>query len=343
MERTDQTSEMINTTNITLRPAQMQDAEEVASLINICAQLYTGQDEIDRNILESHWTSPDFDIENDSIVAENTDGKIIGAANAWDSDPFVKVYIRDSIHPSYASNDVTAMIDDWINERSLATMAKAPADAKVTLITSVVDTDEKSRARHEANGFQINRYFQRMIIEVDHELPNPSLPQGIEIKPMRKAELLPAVAHTVRNAFRDHYGHVERPFENELLDWQHWIETDENVDLDLWYIAWDGDEVAGVSLCMPKMPEDDQMGWVEVLGVRRRWRRQGIALALLHHSFIELQKLCVARVGLGVDAASLTKATELYRKAGMHPDRTFVSYERVLREGVDYTTQKLES
>jgi hypothetical protein len=37
-------------------------------------------------------------------------------------------------------------------------------------------------------------------------------------------------------------------------------------------------------------------------------------------------------VGLGVDAASLTGATRLYEKAGMHVTRRYDTYEKVLCE-----------
>jgi hypothetical protein len=47
------------------------------------------------------------------------------------------------------------------------------------------------------------------------------------------------------------------------------------------------------------------------------------------------------RVSLGVDAQSLTGATRLYERAGMHPERRHVFYEKVLRDGVDLATRVL--
>jgi GNAT superfamily N-acetyltransferase len=120
------------------------------------------------------------------------------------------------------------------------------------------------------------------------------------------------------------------------------MKNDEHFDPDLWYLAMDGDEIAGVSLCTRQSREDKKMGWVRVLGVRRPWRRRGLGLALLHHSFGEFHRLGKARVGLGVDASSLTGATGLYEKAGMNPIRQFDSYRLVLRAGRDISTQQVE-
>jgi len=104
----------------------------------------------------------------------------------------------------------------------------------------------------------------------------------------------------------------------------------------------EGDQIAGMSLCSPKMTEDPDMGWVNVLGVRRPWRRRGLALALLHHTFGEFYRRGKARVGLGVDASSLTGALDLYKKAGMHPVRQYANFEKELRPGVDLSTQILD-
>ena len=72
------------------------------------------------------------------------------------------------------------------------------------------------------------------------------------------------------------------------------------------------------------------MGWVEVLGVRRQWRRRGLALALLLHAFGEFHRRGHKRVGLGVDGENTTGAVRLYEKAGMRPGRQWDVYERQL-------------
>jgi ribosomal protein S18 acetylase RimI-like enzyme len=76
--------------------------------------------------------------------------------------------------------------------------------------------------------------------------------------------------------------------------------------------------------------------------VLRPWRRQGLGLALLHHTFAEFYQRGTHKVGLGVDAQSLTGATRLYERAGMHIARRFISYEKELRPGRELATQTLE-
>ncbi len=147
-----------------------------------------------------------------------------------------------------------------------------------------------------------------------------------------------AVLLADRDAFRDHWGHVERPFEVDYRRLMHFIENDPEFDPDLWFLALDGDEIAGISLCSPSAAGHPDTGWVNALGVRRPWRRRGLALALLHHSFCTFYQRGRQKVGLGVDAESLTGATRLYERAGMLPVRQTAAYEKVLRPGEDLTT-----
>jgi mycothiol synthase len=79
-----------------------------------------------------------------------------------------------------------------------------------------------------------------------------------------------------------------------------------------------------------------------MLGVRRRWRKHGLGLALLRHSFGELARIGRRKAGLGVDASSLTGATRLYEKAGMRAIREIIAFEKDLRAGKDLATQTIE-
>jgi len=112
-------------------------------------------------------------------------------------------------------------------------------------------------------------------------------------------------------------------------------------DPTLWFLAMDGDEIAGISLCRPYAYDDPDMGFVNVLAVRRPWRKRGLGLALLRHSFNEFYRRGKRKVGLGVDAENLTGALRLYEKAGMHVHRQYNLYEKELRPGKEISVQSL--
>jgi hypothetical protein len=64
-------------------------------------------------------------------------------------------------------------------------------------------------------------------------------------------------------------------------------------------------------------------------------------MALLLHSFNEFYRRGSRKAGLGVDASSLTGATRLYERAGMHVARQYDSYQKELRPGREPSTETL--
>jgi ribosomal protein S18 acetylase RimI-like enzyme len=96
-----------------------------------------------------------------------------------------------------------------------------------------------------------------------------------------------------------------------------------------------------MAICSSKRGGEEDLGWVSSLGVRRPWRRQGLALAILHHAFREFAARGKPRAGLGVDSQNLTGATRLYEKAGMRLVREGREYELLVREGRDIRTLSL--
>ncbi len=135
-----------------------------------------------------------------------------------------------------------------------------------------------------------------------------------------------ATHEAVEDAFRDVWGRPRSPFERFIRMTEH-----EVFDPSLWFVAWDGPEIAGLALCKLVAGQ----GWVDVVGVRRPWRGRGLGLALLRHAFGEYHRRGVKRVGLSVDAESVTGAPRLYSRAGMYVTNCYVVYQRELRPGVD--------
>jgi ribosomal protein S18 acetylase RimI-like enzyme len=172
-----------------------------------------------------------------------------------------------------------------------------------------------------------------MRIEMEAAPPAPVWPEGITVRTMRPGEE-PAVHAALNEAFDDHWGHLPLPYET----WKAFFLERSDFDAALCFLAMEGDQIAGFSLCRP----EQGMGWVDDLGVRRPWRRYGLALALLLHAFDEFHQRGERTVGLSVDAQSLTGATHLYEKAGMRPFREWEVFEKELRPGIELSTQKLE-
>lgn len=326
-----------------VRPPTLDDLPAVVDLFNLCSLELIGRPEFNANEIHSEWQTPGFNLATDVRLVWTPAEALIGYIEVWDtSEPHVRVFSWGRVHPEYRGQGIGTMLLEWAEERARQAIAKAPADAQVVLMQGVLSNDTYAQHLLEQQDFQIARHFWRMVIEMDTPPPVPQLPEGLVIRPYDPATELPVVVQAVRDSFKDHWGYVAEPFEDELKKWESYIQEHDNYDPTLFFIAQDGDKVAGVSLCWKQLTEDPEMGWVGTLGVRREWRRKGVALALLQHSFNEFYGRGRKRVGLGVDASSLTGATRLYEKAGMQVVRQYNQYQKVLRAGVDLQTQTLE-
>jgi mycothiol synthase len=230
----------------------------------------------------------------------------------------------------------------WAEARAKQAIDRAPTDIRISMQSGTYSTYQPAKQFLRNLGMNQLRHFLTMAIELDSPPPVAQLPEGLRIRTMKGEEEARDVVWAFEDAFKDHWGYVEQPFEKELENWLHLIRNDEEFDPTLWFLAMDGDEIAGISICKLRSDEDPEMGWVRILGVRRAWRRQGLALALLHHSFGELYRRGKKRAGLGVDASSLTGATRLYEKAGMEQIRQFTVFEKILRPGRDISITSVE-
>ena len=151
-------------------------------------------------------------------------------------------------------------------------------------------------------------------------------PDAITVRTFRASEER-VVYETAKEAWLDHSDPMTETFD----EWSHWTLGRKNFDPELWFVATDGEEIAGISLCN-RDESDENAGYVATLAVRRPWRRRGLGEALLLHSFNAFRARGWTRATLGVDASSPTGATRLYERAGMRVYRDTVFLERRIGE-----------
>jgi mycothiol synthase len=94
----------------------------------------------------------------------------------------------------------------------------------------------------------------------------------------------------------------------------------------MWFVAESEGRLVGVLTANMRAGT----GHIIDLGVRRHWRKRGIARALLQLSFEDFRRRGVNRVSLGVDSESITGATRLYESLGMTKTRGFDFYVKPL-------------
>jgi ribosomal protein S18 acetylase RimI-like enzyme len=327
----------------TVRPARLDDAEAVCEMCNEWAVRMRGFKTHDPVEERMEWQTPGFDLETDSRLVFASDGKLIAYASAWDTDePHVRVGGFVRLHPDVADPELESSLFDWLETRAREAIDKAPEDARVILSVGSLSEDNDRKALLERRGFQLVRHFVRLRIDMAEAPEAPSWPEGIEIRPFDRDKHLEPMVLASREAFRDHWGHVEGSPEEDLAQWKHWAYEDPDYDPATWHVAWDGDEVVGLSIGGAKRPEAENLAYIYVLAVRQAWRGRGIAKALLRHSFGYYYGLGKNLVDLHADAENLTGAMRMYESVGMRQLHRNDSYEKELRPGRDLSVRTLD-
>lgn len=325
----------------TLRPVTRDDAAAVTDFVNLCFVQEVGRPLTSEEEVLNEWGTPGLDLQTDCPLILAPDGSIAAYAEFWNiTEPRVRPFLFARVHPDHRGRGLGTHLMHWAEDRARSYIPELPAEARVSLRVAAIAFHDDNQALFASEDYTHVRTFYRMRIVMESAPPAPVWPDGITVRTLRDTNDDLRLAHAANEeAFADHWGHLPVAFEK----WQHWVENDPKFDPTLWFLAMDGDEVAGTCFCLPEIVEDPDMGWVDDLGVRRPWRRRGLGQAFLLHAFGEFWRRGQRKVGLGVDATSLTNATRLYEKVGMVRYHESRQYEKELRPGVELATETVEA
>ena len=327
--------------DVTVRPATMDDAEAVADLFSASSLDTLGKPGISAAELRNDWQVPGFSLATDTHAVWTHEGRLIGYGDLWGkSANSVRLVPWVRVHPEYQGQGIGTYLNEWAETRARQEIVNAPEGARVVLETFTPAADNAARELLRARGMTETRHSWEMAIKLDKQPSSPEWPDGITVRPRSPGDER-AFYEAENEAFKDHYGYVEEPFEEDFPKWKHLRENEPHYDPSLWFLEEEQNQIAGFAICSPKTADDPDMGWVWSLGVLRPWRRCGLGLALLLHCFGEFFRRGIARAGLSVDAENLTGATGLYEKAGMHVTHEHIRLEKELRPGMDLSTRSV--
>ena len=319
-------------TDFFVRPPMMSDLEEVHRLLEICDIAEYGAPDFTLEDLRTLWQGPTFNLETDAWMVTAPGGRLVGYADV-DHRQYVRIYTQVRVLPEFAGRGIDEHLLRLAEAWARRQIPLAKPGVRVTLCSWGSSLNNTAQQSFLQASFKEVRRSWRMEIEMSQAPIAPEWPDQVMVRAFVLERDIRTVYAAIEEAFQDHYGYMEGNFD----EWKHWTIDRESFDPTLWFLAFDGSEIAGTSLCTYQM----DYGWVDTLAVRRPWRRKGLGMALLLHSFGEFYKRGKKKVGLGVDSQNLTGATRLYERAGMHVARIYISYEKELRAGVELSTQTI--
>lgn len=264
---------------------------------------------ITRESLLGRWQHMRFDTETCMAFA---DGELQGYAELRESDsPFIYLADLNNIDLAF---QLLMVLEDFAKSNKVSELATQVSARNQTLLELFL-----------LSGYHSELSFLIMELTLVESPAAPVWPAGIQVRcfiPNRDAQV----------TFRaDEEAALDKGY-HQPLDFSGWSERmglqREQFDPNLWFLACDDDEIAGVALNYYD-PRSDT-AWVDHLGVRRAWRNRGIGKALLLHSFGAFYQRGRRRIKLSVDSKSLTGAPRLYESVGMKTVQQYHIYKKVL-------------
>jgi mycothiol synthase len=204
-----------------------------------------------------------------------------------------------------------------------------PKEAVCFLDSSVHDTERDRTHLIERFNYQPVRYAFEMVRPDLENIPDLGLPVGVELRPV-KPEQLRQIWEASNEAFRDHWGYIPDPWE----EFERMVNEPDH-DPNLWRVAWQGDQVAGMVLNFIDKDQNEmygrKRGYTENICVRRAWRKQGVAKALIAMSLKVLKERGMTEAGLGVDAENTSGALSLYKYMGYQEVKRMTIYRKEIK------------
>lgn len=280
----------------------------------------------------SHLTN--CDPYQDMIFAEMNNEVIAYSRGSWfqeENGPRILATIG-FLAPAWRRKGIGAAMLGWVENRLRVVNEALPSTDEVFLQNFSNSENNGLVAMLEKCGYKPARYFVEMVRPDLENIPDYPLPDGLEVR-SALPEHYRAIWEADQEAFRDHWGYSE-PTEE---DYQSWLGNKTLFQPDLWQIAWEvkTNEVVGQVKAFINAAENEKYnrkrGYTEFISVRRPWRKQGVARALIVRSLRLQKERGMAESSLGADSENISGATRVYEDCGFRVTKRSAIYRKPIK------------
>jgi len=279
-----------------------------------------------RRQFDDPWSNP----ETDALLAFTASGQVAAMARvAVNPKPETecRAHLWGQVHPEHRGRGLGEAVLTWTEARGRQRLEEVPTDLPSLLRTNCQDNVRDSIALFEQHGFRPVRFAYRMRRDLSRPIPDAPMPEGLTLRPYSR-EFDRSMLEALNESFRDHWGFEWASEE----DWQMFFVGRSTFRPDMTFLAVEGVQVMG--LCFTNVnPEANERhgikeGWIDDLGVRRPWRKRGVASALMCQSMRAMKADGLDYATLNVDTQNPTGALRLYERLGFVQVKQFISFEK---------------
>ena len=292
-----------------IRAPQPADAEAVAKLVIAGDIADIGEPDYTLEDLHDEWGAAEFDLAADAVVLEER-GRIAGYA-AFRGPGAVLIVVD----PERRGEGLGTALRGWAEDR-------ARERGQKTLRQEVGDRNAAARELLTAAGYERERSYWRMELELDGSETRPTPPKGFAIRGLDLAADAHALYVVNEAAFAgnaDYEPESETHFNDEHL-------RAHNHRPELSLVAEREADIAGFALVRD---HGEKVAYVDLLAVHPEAAGQGLGSALLRTAFAGAAQAGFRSGRLGV-ASDNPNAIRLYARVGMTQRWRVDSYARAL-------------
>ena len=265
----------------------------------------------------------------DMLIAEVA-GEVVGYVRGeWEDKNTGRGYEHSGfLVPQWRRKGIGRALLNWMEKRLFEIASDHPKEEAKFFQVAVTQNQTGTSILLERAGYRAIRYFFEMVRPTLDDIPAWPLPNGLELRPVTPAHY-PAVWKAADETSRDERGYRESA-EGEYEEWQ----KSPRFQPYLWQIAWDTatEEVVGHVLTFIDEEKNVQFnrrrGYTEGIGVDSRWRRHGVARALIARSLQAQKDAGMTESALIADSANASGATSLYESCGFQVVKRIAVYRK---------------
>jgi mycothiol synthase len=268
------------------------------------------------------------DPQTDMLFAE-ANGKVIAYGRIWWDELLdgIRLYHPFGfLHPDWRHKGIGSAMWEAGERRAYEIASTHPKETPKFLQAEPFESEKDLVALLERCGFQPVRYETYMVRDLSEPFPEAPMPPGPEVRPV-KPEQLRHIFEASNEAFRDHWSPFDMSEEAYKAEMENPVFHPE-----LWKVAWDGDQMAGVIHNFIDEKENVEYhrkrGYTEGICTRRPWRKQGLARSLLVQSMQMFKEMGMTETALSTDSQNLSGAVRLYESVGYRKVKLQINYRK---------------
>lgn len=299
------------------RFATLNDLPAATALSNLCEMADSGVADLSEEEMRSEWEA--MQLGRDVVLILIDDGQLAGSIQI---EPYSGgSYVASGyVHPDHTGRGLGTALVRWSEHRVQSDLTAGDSEGR-SLVHAINDASRTAGPLFIGCGYELEKKFIRMRIDLAEEPALPVLPAGFRIDPIVGDPDLEGFYAVVEESFRDHWSIAPRTFDN-------WKESalGQGYDPNHWSQVFDGDSRVGIAIGLNDFGE----GWIRWVGVREKYRRLGLGQALMLDQFRRYWNAGITRIGLGYDQTNLSDPGRLYERVGMRPAMVTALYQKTI-------------